>query len=141
MNIESVKKVEGGYKVNDQFFIPDDSDKDIEKQDCYYKQIVEWISAGGIVEEEYSESEILEAAQNRKVSELFAKVSEKIYSKYSMQKQSNIGLRLNGYVDKDFEEMKAFINPILAIKNDLRSKICACESVEELDEICFGGLE
>jgi len=57
MDITSVRYTTNGYVVNNQFFIPNDSNKEIDQQDFYYKKIVEWIAAGGIVAPEFTTSQ------------------------------------------------------------------------------------
>ncbi len=57
MLISTVKKWQGGFKVNNQFWIPEDSANED------YKSILLWQESGGVVEDEFSQEELLEKAK------------------------------------------------------------------------------
>lgn len=74
MEITQVKEVSGGYKVNNQFFIPND---DLENKD--YKDIQNWIIDGGIVEPEFTEEELLIKTRDRKISLIKSRKRDSLY--------------------------------------------------------------
>jgi len=90
MDITSVKYTTGGFSVNNQFFIPNDSDKEIEQQDFYYKQIVEWVENGGIIAPEFTKEELLANAKATKKAEINAlrDVNNSINLKHTIKKNT-----------------------------------------------------
>jgi hypothetical protein len=67
MEITSVKHSKTaiiGYKVNNQFFVPKHED------DLDYQDVKTWIAEGGIIEEEFTVSELLQEAKDIKISQL-----------------------------------------------------------------------
>lgn len=98
MEITSVRYTANGYAVNNQFFIPNDSDKPIDQQDFYYKKIVEWIAAGGIVAPEFTTSENIDNLR-----------------------QSLIASRIKYLLDTDFRVLR-FIDEGTDYPNEIKAK-------------------
>lgn len=69
MEILRVVKTQGGFNVNNQFFIPED------ENDGYYRAIREWEAAGGIIEDEPKPS--LDRLKAEKIAEIKAIRDEK----------------------------------------------------------------
>lgn len=62
MEIQKVLLLEkGGYKVNNQYYIPED------KNDNNYKDILDWVSEGGVIEKETDNIDYLSRAKNIKI--------------------------------------------------------------------------
>jgi len=62
MKIERVQNVSGGYKVNNQFFIPND------ENNSDYQDVKKWIKSGGIVDPEFTSEQILEKSKSDRIS-------------------------------------------------------------------------
>ena len=63
MNILKIKQLSSGYLINDgESFAPFNSSLELEIQ--------EWIAAGGIVEPEFTESELLQKVKDSKIQEI-----------------------------------------------------------------------
>lgn len=66
MIIKKVIRLSSGFKVNDQFFIPEDT----ENND--YKDILTWVNNGGAIVDEFTPAQQLDQAKNKKIQEIKA---------------------------------------------------------------------
>lgn len=130
MKIETVKYTTGGYVLNNQFFIPDDSGKPTETQDFYYIKIMKWIAAGGIVEPEFTDQELLSNAKISKISQIKSISRSLILATYPSYKQSNI---LMSQDDDLIEQMNSFILPIRVKSNELEADLNLLTDLEEIE--------
>lgn len=64
MQITKVQNWQGGYKVNDQFFIPQD------ENNLDYQDILLYLDNGGIIDPEFTDVQLVAIAKSDKITEL-----------------------------------------------------------------------
>ena len=64
MEITKVQNWQGGYKVNDQFFVA------IDESNLDYQEVLTYINSGGIVDSEFTENELILKSKNQLVNSL-----------------------------------------------------------------------
>jgi len=77
MEITKVLKVENGFKVNDQFFVPENSDNED------YKDILVWVAAGGQIEPEFTSEQLLDNLRAKKIAQLKTNRNEALGKPYA----------------------------------------------------------
>lgn len=79
----------------------------------------------------------LDYSKNNKINLLREYTTSKIYTSYSLLKQIDIGNRINGYTDTNYNNMKAFIDSILIDYHTVKAQIEACNTIECVEAITF----
>lgn len=100
MNISKVQFVDGGYKVNNQFFIPDN---DSENED--YKSVQKWINEGNIVDAADSKSQ--DQIREEKVIFIKFEAGKRIREAYPEWKQRNHMAAVIDIQNKELIALKA----------------------------------
>jgi len=104
MNIATVKIVDGGYKVNDQFFVPNDQDAPIEKQNEDYKAIMRWVNSGNIVQPADRKSS--DQLKVEKTSLIKSEAATRISDAYPEWQQTNYMAAVSEIHNKEIVAMK-----------------------------------